>query len=79
MMQNKIALVTGGNRGLGKDMVINLAKKGLDVIFTYNTNKQEAEAVVQTIQNTGQKAFSLQLNVRTFQIMTGFLKTFPLH
>jgi len=63
MMQNKIALVTGGNRGLGKDMVINLTKKGLDVIFTYNTNTEEAEAVVQTIQNTGQKAFPLQLNV----------------
>ena len=63
MEKNKIALVTGGNRGLGKDMAINLAKKGLDVILTYNNNKAEAEVVVETIKNLGQKAASLQLNV----------------
>ena len=40
---NKIALVTGGSRGLGKDMALNLAKKGLDVVLTYNSKKEEAE------------------------------------
>ena len=37
--RNKIALVTGGSRGLGKDMALNLAKKGLNVILTYNSKK----------------------------------------
>jgi NAD(P)-dependent dehydrogenase (short-subunit alcohol dehydrogenase family) len=63
MAQTKIALVTGGSRGLGKDMALNLAKKGLAVILTYNSKKEEAEAVVNQIQQTGQKAASLQLNV----------------
>jgi NAD(P)-dependent dehydrogenase (short-subunit alcohol dehydrogenase family) len=61
--RNKIALVTGGSRGLGKDMALNLAKKGLDVILTYNSKKEEAEAVVNEIEKLGQKAFAIQLNV----------------
>jgi NAD(P)-dependent dehydrogenase (short-subunit alcohol dehydrogenase family) len=62
-MENKIALVTGGSRGLGKDMALNLAKKGLDVILTYNSKKEEAEAVVNEIEKLGQKAAAIQLNV----------------
>lgn len=60
---NKIALVTGGSRGLGKDMALSLAKKGIDVLITYNSKKAEAEAVVKEIENLGQKAVAVQLNV----------------
>jgi NAD(P)-dependent dehydrogenase (short-subunit alcohol dehydrogenase family) len=63
MTQTKIALVTGGSRGLGKDMALNLAKKGLNVILTYNSKKEEADAVVKQIEQAGQKALALQLNV----------------
>ncbi len=42
-MTIKIALVTGGSRGPGKDMALSLAKKGIDVILTYKTNKAEAK------------------------------------
>jgi NAD(P)-dependent dehydrogenase (short-subunit alcohol dehydrogenase family) len=59
---NKIALVTGGSRGLGKDMALNLAKKGIDVIITYNTKKDEALNVVAGIQKSGRKADALQLD-----------------
>ena len=62
MANNKIALVTGGSRGLGKDMALSLAKKGIDVILTYNSRKDEAEAVVATIEQMGRKAAALQLN-----------------
>jgi NAD(P)-dependent dehydrogenase (short-subunit alcohol dehydrogenase family) len=61
--KNRIALVTGGSRGLGKDMALNLAKKGLDVILTYNSKKEEAEEVVTEIEKLGQKAVTIQLNV----------------
>ncbi len=53
---SKIALVTGGSRGLGRNMAINIAKKGIDVVLTYNSNKQEADKVVAEVQSLGQKA-----------------------
>ena len=59
---NKIALVTGGSRGLGKNMALSLAKKGIDVILTYNSKQDEAQAVVAEIEKMGQKAVALQLN-----------------
>lgn len=62
-VNTKIALVTGGSRGLGKNMAIAIAKKGLDVIITYNSKKDEADAVVSEIESLGQKAAALQLNV----------------
>lgn len=60
--KSKIALVTGGSRGLGKNMVQSLAKKGFDVIFTYHTKKDEALAVVADVEQAGQKAAALQLD-----------------
>lgn len=59
---NKIALVTGGSRGLGKNMAMSLAAKGIDVILTYNSKKDEALEVVAAIENEGRKAAALQLN-----------------
>jgi len=61
--KNKIALITGGSRGLGKDMALRIAEKGLDVIITYNSQAQDAENVVSQIEQTGQKAAALQFNV----------------
>ncbi len=68
-MSSKIALVTGGSRGLGRDMALSLARKGNDVLLTYNTNKEEADKVVSEIQSLGQKAAAFQLdtgNVASF-------------
>ncbi len=76
--KNKIALVTGGSRGLGKNMAISLAKKGLHVILTYNSKKDEAEAVVNEIKSLGQKAVTIQLDVsqnNTFNDFVSHLKT----
>ena len=66
-MKNKIALVTGGNRGLGRDMALQLARKGLDVIITYYSRKEEAFQVVEDIQQMGCNATALQLNVGEFK------------
>lgn len=62
-MENKIALVTGGSRGLGKDMALALAGKGLDVVLTYNSKQAEAEEVVKTITGMNRKAAALQLDM----------------
>lgn len=64
-MANKIALVTGASRGLGKDSVIALAKKGFDIILTYQTKKEAADEVVKEIETTGQKAVALSLDIAT--------------
>ena len=60
---NKIAIVTGGSRGLGKDMALAIAGKGLDVIITYNSQPEAAREVVQAIEAKGQKAAALSLNL----------------
>lgn len=62
MSTSKIALVTGGSRGLGKDMALNLAKKGLDVILTYHTQQAAADGVVAEIGALGQRAVALPLD-----------------
>ena len=76
--KNKIALVTGGSRGLGKDMALQLAEKGIDVILTYNQNAEDARNVVAQIEALGQKAATLQLNtgnIKSFKAFEDSLKT----
>jgi len=76
--KNKIALVTGGSRGLGKDMALRLAERGIDVILTYNSQLQDAQGVVAQIQQAGQKAATLQLNtgdIKSFGSFTTQLQT----
>jgi NAD(P)-dependent dehydrogenase (short-subunit alcohol dehydrogenase family) len=77
--KNKIALVTGGSRGLGKNMAIGLAKKGIDVVLTYNTNQQEAANVVAEIQSLGQKAIALQLDAGNIKSFDTFFKELTEH
>ncbi len=63
MSDNKIALVTGGSRGLGRDMAIRLAEKGNDVIITYQSQKEAALSVAGTIEAIGRKAAILPLDM----------------
>lgn len=60
---SKIALVTGGSRGIGRDSAISLSKKGLDIIITYNNQKEKADDVVKEIQANGCRATAIQLDV----------------
>ena len=82
--QTKLAIVTGGSRGLGRNTALNLAKKGVDVIITYHSNQTEANTAVTEIQAEGRKAAALQLdasNVSSFdpfvtQLQQALAKTF---
>ncbi|GLQ90198.1 SDR family NAD(P)-dependent oxidoreductase [Dyella flagellata] len=58
-----IALITGGSRGLGKNMVLRLAEHGTDVVLTYRSNQAEAEAVVEAVKKLGRRAVALPLDV----------------
>ena len=74
MTETKIALVTGGSRGLGKDMATSIAKKGIDVILTYKTSEAAAIQTVKEIEALGQKAIALQLNMSDFESLEDFVQ-----
>jgi len=63
MTHSTIALVTGGSRGLGRNTALKLAARGVDVILTYRSRRDEAEAVVAQIEKAGARAVALPLNV----------------
>lgn len=62
-LENKIALVTGASRGLGKGIAIELAARGAEVIVNYNGSEKRASEVVEEIQNAGGKAVKIQADV----------------
>ncbi|MFT6408798.1 MAG: NAD(P)-dependent dehydrogenase (short-subunit alcohol dehydrogenase family) [Thalassolituus sp.] len=70
---NKLAIITGASRGLGKNSALALADKGIDVIFTYHNNLQAAQYVIEEIKQKGQKAFALQLDTRDFDAIPEFV------
>ena len=72
--KNKIAVVTGGSRGLGKNMAISLAKKGIDVVLTYKSNKEAAAKVVTEIHSLGQKAAAFQLDTSNVKLFDSFIQ-----
>ncbi len=74
MSENKIALVTGGSRGLGRDMAINIAKKGIDVIITYQSNRSAADKVIAEIRDMGRIAYALPLDTTKIPSFDGFFK-----
>lgn len=59
----KIALITGGSRGLGKNAAIALASSGVDIVLTYVNNQSAAQEVVKEIEQLGRKAIALPLDL----------------
>jgi NAD(P)-dependent dehydrogenase (short-subunit alcohol dehydrogenase family) len=68
-----IALITGGSRGLGRDMALQLAAQGTDVILSYRSRQEEAEAVVAGIESAGRRAVALPLDVGDIARFDGFV------
>jgi len=69
---SKTILITGGSRGLGKNMALSAAAQGYDVIITYHTKKEEAGEVVSQIEKLGQKALALSLDVYNTSSISNF-------
>lgn len=61
---NKLALITGGSRGLGRNAAIKLAEKNVNIIFTYHSNEGAAQEVIKEITALGRKAIAIQSDVR---------------
>jgi NAD(P)-dependent dehydrogenase (short-subunit alcohol dehydrogenase family) len=60
--QQRIALITGGNRGIGRSTALALAAKGVDSVITYRTHGEEAASVVAELEGLGRKGVALQLD-----------------
>lgn len=71
--KNKIALVTGASRGIGKNMALCLADAGHDVIITYNSHKEAANEVAAEIEGKGQNAACLQFDAADFKSLDAFV------
>jgi len=72
--RKRIALVTGGSRGIGRNTVLSLARDGVDSLFTYHSNRGEAEKVVLEVQALGATAVALQLDVANSASFSDFAK-----
>jgi len=73
-MNQKVAIITGGSRGLGREMAINLAKEGVNIVFSYHTNVEKANKVIAEINQIGQKAAAFPLDAREFQSGQEFIQ-----
>lgn len=74
-MTTRIALVTGGSRGLGRASALQLSDRGVDVIFTYKSSAEAARAVVSEIERKGRKALALPLDVADSAAYPAFADT----
>ncbi|MGA0600054.1 SDR family NAD(P)-dependent oxidoreductase [Caulobacter sp. KR2-114] len=72
MSKGKIAIVTGGSRGIGRSTVLCLARRGVRSILTFNTNQAEADKVVALAAEAGAPALALQLDVGDVAAFDGF-------
>ncbi len=70
-----IALITGGSRGLGRNTALHLARKGVDIVLTYNSNRAAADGVVAELQASGVKAAALPLDVSKSASFAAFAET----
>ena len=68
----RIALITGGSRGLGHNMALAVAKRGIHVVVTYKAQSEAAQTLVQDIEKQGGKALALQLDVGDTTRFAGF-------
>lgn len=69
-----ITLITGANRGLGRNTALSIARRGGDVLITYRSGEAEARAVVAEIQALGRKAVALRLDVSDVSSFPAFVE-----
>jgi 3-oxoacyl-[acyl-carrier protein] reductase len=64
---NKVAIVTGGTRGIGRSIVLAVCEEGADCAFTFTRNRAAAESLTEEVLRIGRRALPVQLDVRDFE------------
>ncbi len=62
-IKNKTALITGGSRGIGKEIALSLANEGANVVITYQSNQAKADEVIKAVEAAGQKGLAIQADL----------------
>jgi NAD(P)-dependent dehydrogenase (short-subunit alcohol dehydrogenase family) len=70
---NKTAIITGGSRGLGRNTALSLARRGTDLLFTYHSNRAEADSLIREAESLGRKAAAFQLDTGNIGLFDGFV------
>ncbi len=73
-LEHKVALITGGSRGIGRAIALEFAARGAAVVVNYNKSPEAAEEVVKQIQSAGGKAAAYQADVSNFQQAEALVK-----
>ena len=73
-VKDKVAIVTGGTRGIGRAIVLELAREGADICFTYVKNEELAMTLVKEIESFGRRALSIKMDVRDFDAAKDLIK-----
>jgi NAD(P)-dependent dehydrogenase (short-subunit alcohol dehydrogenase family) len=69
----RTAIITGGSRGIGRNTAVNLARRGVDIIFTYHSNQAEAESLVREVETMGRKVAAYRLDIGDVSLFSRFL------
>ena len=72
-MTDKIAIITGGSRGLGRNTAVNLARRGVDILFTCRANQKEAESLIREVEAMGRKAAAFRLDTGDTRAFDAFV------
>lgn len=73
-LENRVAIVTGGSRGIGRAVALELAARGASVVVNYNSSPGKAEEVVKEIEAAGGKAAAFQADVSDFEAAGNLVK-----
>lgn len=73
-LENKVAIVTGGSRGIGRAIALEFAERGAAIVVNYNKSPEAAEEVVKRIQEAGGKAAAFQADVSDFKQAEALIK-----
>ena len=73
-LEGKVALVTGGSRGIGKGIALSLAEAGADVAIFYRAKTDEAKEVINQIESYGRKGLAEQVDITDYEKMEAAVK-----